>query len=319
MSNKNNDKKKIIVVAGPTASGKTALGIEIAGAVNGEIISADSMQVYKEMPIATAAPTSAQKASVPHHLTEFLNPDECFSVAAWLKLAQNKINEITARGRIPVIVGGTGLFIDSLVDNIVFEDVSADSELRQELMKRDEQSLYDELLSVDPAAAENIHKNNKKRVIRALELYYAGTTKTRQNEKSRISGSCYDTLYFFINYSDRQLLYDRINKRVDLMLEAGIAEEAERLVSAAKATSAQAIGHKELTPYLNGEKTLEECAENLKRETRRYAKRQITWFKRRSEAVLLQPDVSGNEIMTEYAVRMCEDFVNGKFQKEKSK
>ena len=158
-----NMKKKIIVVAGATASGKTALGIELAKAVNGEIISADSMQVYKGMPIATAAPTEEEKQTVSHHLVEFLEPSESFSVARWCDLARAKIDEITGRGHTPIIVGGTGLFIDSLVDNIIFEEIPVDSELRQRLMEKSEDDLYNELLSVDSKAAENIHKNNKKR------------------------------------------------------------------------------------------------------------------------------------------------------------
>lgn len=305
------DKKtKIIVVAGPTASGKTALGIEIAKAVDGEIICADSMQVYKDMPIATAAPTKEERAQAVHHLAEFLERDKNFSVAHWCALAKEKISEISARGKVPVIVGGTGLFIDSLVDNIEFENIQVDSALRQRLMERDIDSLYDELLSVDKEAAENIHKNNKKRVVRALELYYSGVTKTQQNINSRKNDKCYDALYFVMNYSDRQKLYDRINKRADLMAQLGIAEEAKRNFSSSCGTSAQAIGHKELYPYLNGEISLEEALENLKKETRHYAKRQITWFKRREEAVVLSPDTMDYNDLINTAVSKCEDFLN---------
>lgn len=307
-----NGRKKIIVVAGATASGKTALGIALAKAVNGEIISADSMQVYKGMPIATAAPTAQEQREIKHHLVEFLNPDESFSVARWCDLARAKIDEINSRGCIPIIVGGTGLFIDSLVDHILFEEIPVDSALRQRLMEKSEDDLYNELISLDPAAAENIHKNNKKRVVRALELYYAGSSKTQQNLNSRKTQSPYDTLYFFINYRDRQKLYDRINKRVDIMLERGILDEARDCLNKYTGTAAQAIGHKELLPYIKGQESLEDCVNRLKQETRRYAKRQITWFKRRENAVLLEPDISGNDGIIDNAVHLCEEFLNGR-------
>lgn len=310
-------KKKVIVVAGPTASGKTALGIDIAKAVGGEIISADSMQVYKNMPIATAVPTDVEKAFVPHHLVEFLAPDESFSVAQWCDLARGKIDEVISRGNVPIIVGGTGLFIDSLIDNIVFENIQIDEKRRASLMEKDIDELYNELIKVDPQAAANIHKNNKKRVVRALELYYAGSSKTQQNINSKKTETPFDTLYFFINYRDRQVLYDRINKRVDKMLAAGLVNEAKKNISLASGTSAQAIGHKELMPYLCGDTPLEMCVDNLKKETRHYAKRQITWFKRRENAVLLEPDILGDGL-AEFAVSICEDFIDGSFKKAKS-
>ncbi|MCM1113922.1 MAG: tRNA (adenosine(37)-N6)-dimethylallyltransferase MiaA [Clostridium sp.] len=311
-------KKKIIIVAGPTASGKTSLGIEIAKSIGGEIISADSMQVYKGMPIATAAPTKEETAQVPHHLTEFLPAEESFSVAAWCDMARVKIDEITDRGHIPIVVGGTGLFIDSLADHILFEDIEVNNELRQSLMSKSADALYEELMRVDSDAALQIHKNNKKRVVRALELYYSGVSKTEQNINSKKQESPYDVLYLFLNYEDRQVLYDRINKRVDLMLESGLAEEAKKCISSQRGTAAQAIGHKELIPYLNGNCSLSECADKLKQETRHYAKRQITWFKRRKDAVVIKPDVLGQDEAYKYAIRLCEDFINGKFQKGKS-
>lgn len=304
------DKKKIIVVAGATASGKTSLGIAIAKAVGGEVISADSMQVYKGMPIATAAPTEDEKNAVPHHLVEFLEPDESFSVSVWCDLAREKIDEIISRGNVPVIVGGTGLFIDSLVDNIIFEDVEVDNELRQRLMQRDVDELYDELLRVDENSAREIHKNNKKRVVRALELYYSGVSKTQQNINSRKQEPPYDTLYLFLNYEDRQILYDRINKRVDLMIENGLIDEARACADKSKGTSAQAIGHKELMPYINDEADIDACVNKLKQETRHYAKRQITWFKRRENAVVIKPDALGDDYEG-LAVKICEDFLNG--------
>lgn len=308
---------KIIVVAGPTASGKTALGIEIAKAVNGEIICADSMQVYKGMPIATAAPTEEEQGRVRHHLNEFLEPDREFSVAIWCDLAKKTAEDILKRGKTPVIVGGTGLFIDSFVDNISFEDVQIDEKLRARLMSKDVDELYNELKEVDPQSAESIHKNNKKRVARALELYYSGVTKTQQNINSKKEKSPYEFLYFVLEYRDRQKLYDRINRRVDLMCEQGLVKEAERCLLKAGKTSAQAIGHKELKPHLDGEITLDEALDNLKKETRHYAKRQITWFKRREDTIHLVLDEDREEVI-KTAVKQCEDFLNGRVTEEKS-
>lgn len=308
---------KIIVVAGPTASGKTALGIEIAKAVNGEIICADSMQVYKGMPIATAAPTEEEQGRVRHHLNEFLEPDREFSVAIWCDLAKKTADDILKRGKTPVIVGGTGLFIDSFVDNISFEDVQIDEKLRARLMSKDVDELYNELKEVDPQSAESIHKNNKKRVARALELYYSGVTKTQQNINSKKEKSPYEFLYFVLEYRDRQKLYDRINRRVDLMCEQGLAKEAERCLLKAGKTSAQAIGHKELKPYIENKITLDEALDNLKKETRHYAKRQITWFKRREDTIHLVLDEDREEVI-KTAVKRCEDFLNGRVTEEKS-
>lgn len=308
---------RIIVVAGPTASGKTALGIEIAKAVNGEIICADSMQVYKDMPIATAAPTADEQSAVKHHLNEFLEPDKEFSVALWCDLAKKTADDILQRGKTPVIVGGTGLFIDSLVDNITFEDIQVDTALRERLMSRDIDDLYKELEAVDFEAAKGIHKNNKKRVARALELYYSGVTKTQQNINSKKEKSPYEFLYFVLDYSDRQRLYDRINKRVDLMVEQGLVDEAKKCLLKSSKTSAQAIGHKELKPYFDGVIALDEALDNLKKETRHYAKRQITWFKRRENAIHIFLDDDREEAI-KTAVKQSEDFLNGTVTGEKS-
>lgn len=309
---------KIIVIAGPTASGKTSLAIKLALKLGGEIISADSMQVYKDMPIATAAPTSNEKSLVPHYLVEFLDSNEEFSVAKWCELAKSRINDILSRGKLPIIVGGTGLFIDSLVDNIEFEDVSIDHSLRDELMQKDCDYLYGELLRLDSESAKSIHKNNKKRVVRALELCYSGTTKTQQNINSKKTPSPYNALYIVLDYKDRQTLYDRINKRVELMLEQGLEQEARNNLSRQKQTAAQAIGHKELLPYINGEISLDSAVDSLKQKTRNYAKRQITWFKKRKDAVFIQPDTLTPLQLEETAVGLCEDFINGKFQNGKS-
>lgn len=305
-------KTNLIVVAGPTASGKTKLAIEIARAVGGEIISADSMQVYKGMSIATAAPTEEERAQAPHHLVEFLDKDSTYSVSDFCALARDKIEEITGRGNVPIVTGGTGLFIDSLVDNIKFVEADTDFELRDRLLKMDADELYSMLITVDPDAAQYIHKNNKSRIVRALEIYYtSGKTKTAQNENSRLEESPYNVLYFVLGYRDRAILYDRINRRVDIMIQNGLEEEARVNLQNAGKTSAQAIGHKELRQYFSGEITLEEAVNNLKKETRHYAKRQITWFKRRENAVFLFADELGEEKLIETAVNKSREFLNG--------
>lgn len=307
-----NDKTKIIVVAGPTASGKTALGIEIAKAVGGEIISADSMQVYRGMSIATASPTKDEQAQVPHHLVEFLTQEDSYSVSDFCDLAKEKIADIASRGKTPVIVGGTGLFIDSLVDNIKFTQAEMNFELRNELMQKSADELYDMLMKIDKESALEIHKNNKSRVARAIEIYYtAGKTKTAQNEDSKKEESPYETLYLVLAYKNRAVLYSRINRRVDIMIKNGLVAEAEKaLENANSKTSAQAIGHKELKPYIYGVMPLEMAVDNLKKETRHYAKRQITWFKRRESAEVIYMD--GDDSPIQSAVNKCKDFIYGK-------
>ncbi len=309
------NKTKIIVVAGPTASGKTSLGIEIARAVNGEIVSADSMQVYKGMSIATAAPTEQEKAKAPHHLVEFLEQDKGFSVSDFCNMAKEKIADILSRGKTPVIVGGTGLFIDSLVDNVKFTQAETDFELREKLMNKSADELYEMLLKIDEKAALAIHKNNKSRVARALEIYYTcGKTKSEQNEASKKEESPYDTLYFVLAYKNRDTLYSRINNRVDIMVKNGLIDEAKRaLENTSSKTSAQAIGHKELKSYFSGEASLDTAVDNLKKETRHYAKRQITWFKRRKDAEIIYMDC-GQENPVISAVNKSKEFIYGKKQ-----
>lgn len=303
------EKTKIICVVGATASGKTDLAVKLAKAVNGEIISADSMQVYKNMPIATAVATKEEQDGVPHHLVEFLNTDETFSVADFVERAKVLIDEISARGRVPIVAGGTGLFVDSLVKNISFSEVGSNAEIRNELAEKSNEELYEKLLKLDPNAAEDIHPNNRKRVIRALELCMSGTSKTEQNENSMLIDSPYDALYIGIGYKDRQKLYDRINKRVDLMLEAGLENEARQMLGKQGLTARQAIGHKELQPYIDGNITLAEAADNLKRETRRYAKRQLTWFRRNENINWLYADEMSRDELVEKAVDLAKNHL----------
>lgn len=303
------DKTKIICVVGATASGKSALGIEIAKAVGGEIISADSMQVYKNMPVATAVVTPNEAQGIPHHLVEYKEPGETFSVADFVKQAKEKATEIVKRGRVPIIVGGTGLFIDSFVKNISFSDVGADDEVRRELANLSNEELYEMLKCSDQNAAYNIHPNNRKRVIRALELCRAGISKTIQNENSILEESPYQALYIGIGYNDRQQLYDRINLRVDLMLKNGLEQEARDMMNSLGATSRQAIGHKELMPYINGEICLDDAVANLKQATRRYAKRQLTWFRRNDNIHWLYADEMDNDELVQNAVELAKNFL----------
>lgn len=303
------EKTKIICVVGATASGKTDLAVKLAKAVDGEIISADSMQVYKNMPIATAVATKEEQDGVVHHLVEFLDADQTFSVADFVERAKVLIDEITARGRVPIVAGGTGLFVDSLVKNISFSEVGSNAEIRNELAEKSNEELYERLLKLDANAAENIHPNNRKRVIRALELCMSGTSKTEQNENSMLIDSPYDALYIGIGYKDRQKLYDRINKRVDLMLEAGLENEARQMLGKQGLTARQAIGHKELQPYIDGKITLDEATENLKRETRRYAKRQLTWFRRNENINWLYANEMSRDELVNKAVDLAKNHL----------
>lgn len=279
-------KTKVIVVVGPTASGKTDLGVYIAKKYNGEVISADSMQIYKNMDIATAKPTISEMDGIKHHLIGFLEPKDEYSVASFCEDAKNVAEEITAKGKIPVIVGGTGLYIDSFINNITFFENTNSKKVREELNKELEQfgieKLYNELREIDACSAEKIHPNNTLRVIRALEVYrLTGKTLTEQNEQSLKNESPFEPLYIGITYNEREKLYDRINRRVDIMLENGLLEEAEAFYkNYPSQTAVNAIGYKELKPFIDTEKSLEECVESLKQATRKYAKRQLTWFNR---------------------------------------
>ena len=303
------EKTKIICVVGATASGKTDLAVKLAKAVDGEIISADSMQVYKNMPIATAVATKEEQDGVPHHLVEFLDTDQTFSVADFVERAKVLIDEITARGRVPIVAGGTGLFVDSLVKNISFSEVGSNYEIRNELAEKSNDELFEKLLELDPKSAQGIHPNNRKRVIRALELCMSGTSKTEQNENSMLIDSPYDALYIGIGYRDRQKLYDRINKRVDLMLDAGLENEARQMLGKQGLTARQAIGYKELQPYIDGNITLDEAVEGLKRETRRYAKRQLTWFRRNENINWLYADEMSRDELVEKAVDLAKNHL----------
>jgi tRNA dimethylallyltransferase len=286
----------LVVVAGPTACGKTEAAIRICQWFNGEVVSADSMQIYKYLSVGTAKPDEAEKEGIPHHLMDFLEPSQPFSVAEYVEMAKEKIADIHSRGKLPVIVGGTGLYIDSLVNNVQFTESEGDPALREQLQnyaaEHGNEALWNLLNEKDPEAAANVHFNNVGRVIRAIEMIETtGKTKTEQLEESRREPSPYNTLYLALNYRDRETLYDRINRRVYIMLENGLEEEARFLLEHGYApTAAQAIGYKEMFGYPKGEETLEEAIEKIQQGSRRYAKRQLTWFRRNENVLWLYPD-----------------------------
>ena len=277
----------VAAVVGPTASGKTALAVELALRLNGEVISADSMQIYRGMDIATAKPDSDEMRGVTHHLIDFLDPGEPFSVARFVELARPLIDDITARGKLPIVAGGTGLYIDALFGNMQFEEEEVDPALREDLIRFYEAEGFDPLLErlrgLDPDAAERLAPGrNPRRVIRALEMCLSsGMTQTQLNAQRLGQPSPYHSVKLGLRCADRAYLYERIDRRVDQMLDRGLVDEARSFFRQnAGATAAAAIGYKELKPFLDGESDLDTCVESLKRATRRYAKRQLTWFSR---------------------------------------
>ena len=295
-------KQKVIVICGPTASGKTALSIELAKKINGEIVSADSMQIYKEMDIGSAKPTKEEMQGIKHYLIDFVNPDKRYSVANYKKDAKEKIKEILNKNKIPIIVGGTGLYIDSLIYEIDYSLVNLDEEYRKKLEKIAEEEglekLYNKACEIDKVAMEKISPNDQKRIIRVLEIYHdTGKTKTQQEIESRKKEVEYDYHVFAITM-DREVLYQRINKRVDIMIEKGLIKEVEHMLNKYKEfpTAMQGLGYKETKEYLENKITKEEMIEKIKMETRRYAKRQLTWFKKNKDTIWLdgQNDIQNN-------------------------
>ena len=302
------DKKQpLIAVVGPTASGKTAVGIELAKEYNGEVVSADSMQIYKGMDIATAKPDEKEMQGIPHHLISELEPASSFSVAEYVKLAQQKIVDIAARGKLPILVGGTGLYVSSLIDNINFDNAITDGSVRRKLTEEAEQigneAMLERLRKVDPEAAEKIPAANLVRIIRALEVYeVTGIPFSRHKELNRMQDSRYNACMIGLTYKDRNVLYNRINKRVDIMLEKGLIEECRAVYENKKlGTACQAIGYKEFIPYFDGIKPKEECIDKIKQYSRNYAKRQLTWFRRdeRIQWVEIEEDTAFSTIIAE--------------------
>ena len=281
------ERNPVVAVVGPTASGKTALSVALAKALGGEVISADSMQIYRSMDVATAKPTAEEMQGVTHHLIDFLEPGESFSVARYCELAKAAIADIRGRGRLPILCGGTGLYVDSLLNNMRFEEQEYDPALRAAITAELEQKgidvMLDELRSFDPESADRLAEGrNPKRIIRCFEVYRStGMTQTELNSRQLSAESPYRAIRLGLTAADREFLYERINRRVDLMLENGLLDEARAFYRGGYGeTAAAAIGYKELLPYLHGEADLESCIESLKRATRRYAKRQLTWFRR---------------------------------------
>lgn len=312
MPSLNEQKIKIAAVTGPTASGKTALAIELAKRHGGEIISCDSMQIYRTMDIGTAKPTKDELAEVPHHLIDVLPPDAPYSCSDYVKDAERAVEDIVSRGKLPIFCGGTGLYLDRFLRGGNDDGAACDDNLRDELKRFVDENgadaLYERLVELDPEAAATIHKNNVKRVMRAVEIcLVTGQKKSEIDKKNSEIVDKYDHKVITLAFQNRDLLYDRIERRVDLMIEHGLLDETKRLMEEGvferSQTAAQAIGYKELLPYLRGEDSLENCVEELKKATRRYAKRQTTWFSGKDYAHKVYVD-DGNSLKT------FEDIVN---------
>lgn len=280
-------KNSIICIAGPTASGKTALAVALAGELNGEVVSCDSMQVYRRMDIGTAKPTMEERQGIPHHMLDVAEPEEDFSVSRYCAQAAPIVEDIVARGKTAIIAGGTGLYMDALIrgnDFAPFPATGVRETLEAEAASQGIQTLFDRLAAVDPEAAARLHLSDKKRIIRALEVYLeTGETITEHNRKTQLLPPRFSPLWLGLDFEDRGALYERIDRRVGLMLEAGLIGEIQGLLSGGippKCTAMQAIGYKEFVAALNGECTLEEAADQVRQSSRRYAKRQLTWFRR---------------------------------------
>ncbi len=302
------------VIAGPTASGKTAVSIAMAKALSGAVVSADSMQIYDGVSVGTARPSPMEMQGIPHHLMGFLPLDASYSVACYVEDANRVFAELFAADTTPVLCGGTGLYIQSFMENVQFFPQQGDVSYRAELQQRAAQEggavLLRELAAVDPLTAARLHENDRHRIIRALEVYHTtGMTISRQAELSHAVPSPYNGCLFMLDFRDRQVLYDRIEKRVDAMLTSGLVEEARRVMDThSGATVLQAIGYKELLPYLRGESTLEEAVQTLKTETRHYAKRQLSWFRRMQPTVLYVDDYADGAAVAAAALERFDTF-----------
>ncbi len=306
-------KNKLVAIAGPTASGKTALAIEIAKRFSGEVISCDSMQIYKGMDIGTAKPDEDEKCGILHHMIDIIEPSQKFSVADFAEMARACIDDCISRGRLPILAGGTGLYMDSVLNNTDFADFKSDPEFRKEMQALAEtegnEALHKILRQKDPEAAEKIHPNNVRRVIRALEVCkVTGKTFTLVNEESKRE-ALFDALVFGID-TDRETLYKRIDKRVDVMMEKGLLDEVKALCEngvGKDTTAMQAIGYKELLEYIDGKEPLLDAVEKIKQESRRYAKRQLTWFRRNDEIQWVRLD---DEDSLEKIFEKCQRFLD---------
>lgn len=306
------EKIKTLSILGPTASGKTGVAIELAKRLNGEIVSCDSMQLYREMDIGTATPSLEEREGIVHHLFDIIDPEEEFSAADYVKYAAPVIEDIASRGKLPILCGGTGMYYESLMKlSSFFSDGVQNDELRRELYsfakENGNEALHDKLKEIDPEAAEAIHYNNVKRVIRAIEIFnLTGKTKTETDKEQLSDEYRYDDTPIILEFNDRALLYERIEKRVDIMIEEGLEEETRKLFFSDRRisrTASQAIGYKELLPYIRGEMSLDAAIADLKLATRHYAKRQMIWFRRYADAIRVHPDNGG-------VVRCAADITN---------
>lgn len=314
------DKKiPVIAVIGPTASGKTGLAVRIAEEFSGEVVSADSMQIYSELTIGTAKPTEKEMRGITHHLIGHKSVDDEYSVADYVEEAKKVIEEIYSRGKLPVLCGGTGLYADSLLSNTEFSEIKSDPEIRRKLFefaeKNGNEALFEKLSAVDPETAKKTHANNLSRVVRALEVFeITGKTMSEHQKDSHPHPEIYDVCYIGTNYSDREKLYERIETRIDEMLKEGVENEARFLFEHnGTCTAAQAIGYKEFYPYFRGEMSMEEAISVLKKETRHYAKRQLTWFRRNDKINWLYRDeFSDPEEFCQSAFNIIKDFLEKK-------
>ena len=313
-------KPKILAIVGPTASGKSALAEALCKRLGGEVVSCDSMQVYRGMDIGTAKPDAATLREIPYHLLDVADPTEDFSMVAYLEAAERAVGDILARGKLPILCGGTGLYLDAFLRGMP-ESPGGDAALREALLARatceGNEALHAELAAVDPESAAATHPSNVRRVIRALEIYRTtGVTKTEWDRRSRTQPMRYDATVLYLCFEDRELLYRRIEARVEQMIKQGLVEETRALrdrgVFKTSGTAAAAIGYKELLPYLDGTRTLDEAVADLKQATRRYAKRQITWFSAKSYVTPILADRAGMMRNFEEIVNNAVDIVTAR-------
>ncbi|MBQ3533908.1 MAG: tRNA (adenosine(37)-N6)-dimethylallyltransferase MiaA [Clostridia bacterium] len=313
-------KKQIVVICGPTASGKTALSIALAKAFNGEVVSADSMQIYRRMDIGTAKPTLEERDGVPHHMLDVAEPGESYSVSRYAEEASACVEDILARGKLPIVCGGTGLYIDGLIRGTDFQPAGTDSGLREQLEGEWEtqgaEAMMARLAAVDPDSAARLHLSDKRRILRALEVYLAtGETITVHNARSKAVPPRYEALMIGLNTEPRQILYDRIDRRVDVMLEQGLLQEVRSLLEDGllEGTAAQAIGYKELLAHFRGEMPLEQAADLIRQKSRNYAKRQLTWFRRdeRVKWIVYNAPEAAQAVLQEATEYLTRNLYNG--------
>ena len=312
--------KKIVVICGPTASGKTALSIALAKAFDGEVVSADSMQIYRRMDIGTAKPTKQEMDGVPHHMLDVAEPGEAYSVSRYVEEATACVEDILARGKLPIVCGGTGLYIDGLIRGTDYQPAGTDNGIREQLEGEWEAQGAEEMMArlaaVDPDSAARLHLSDKRRILRALEVYLAtGETITVHNARTKEIPPRYEAVMIGLNTEPRQILYDRIDRRVGVMLEQGLLQEVQSLLEDGllEGTAAQAIGYKELLAYFRGEMTLETAADLIRQKSRNYAKRQLTWFRRdeRVKWIVYNAPEAAQAVLQEATNYLTQTLYNG--------